>query len=134
MGLIGFEKMTCNFVIVCYSVMIYQKTGTTIDPYTSSIITAVCLLLGSLASSYLADKLGRKLLNLLSLLGSAAGLFGVSIYQYLQLNDYDLSAYQYVPMLCLSFVIFISSAGITTLCTLCCLEYTPPNVCICLKL
>lgn len=35
-------------------------------------------------------------------MGSAAGLFTVALYQYLQLNDYDLSAYQWTPMVCLS--------------------------------
>lgn len=155
--LISFQQFTANFPIVCYAVMIYQKAGTSIDPYTSSIITAVSLLLGALASAYLADILGRKLLNIISFLGSAIGLLLVALYQYLQLNDYDLSAYQWAPMVCLSvelhlkktssqfqtscefksfwyfyyrsFVIFISSAGITTLSILCCLEYTPPNVC-----
>lgn len=72
--------------------------------------------------------MGRKSLNFLSFLGSAAGLFGLATFQYLQLNDYDLSAYQCVPVVCLSFVIFVSSAGITSLCTLCCLEYVPPNI------
>lgn len=62
----------------------------------------MCLLFGALASSYLADNLGRKLLNIISFLGSAAGLFAVALYQYLQFNDYDLSAYQWTPVVCLS--------------------------------
>lgn len=127
-SLILFQQFSANFPIFCYAVMIYEKVGTTIDPYTSSIITAVSLLFGALASSVLADKFGRKLLNIISLLGSAAGLLAVALYQYLELNDYDLSAYQWAPVVCLSFVVFISSAGITTLSILCCLEYIPPNV------
>lgn len=101
-ALILFQQFSANFPIVCYAVMIYQKAGTSIDPYTSSIITAVSLLFGALASTYLADILGRKLLNIISFLGSAVGLFSVALYQYLQLNDYDLSAYQWAPMVCLS--------------------------------
>lgn len=129
-SLILFQQFSANFPIVCYSVLIYKKAETTIDPYTSSIITAVSLLFGALASTYFADLLGRKLLNIISFLGSASGLLSVALYQYLQLNDYDLSSYQWTPVVCLSFVIFISSAGITPLSILCCLEYTPPNVCV----
>lgn len=127
-SLILFQQFSANFPIVCYSVMIYKKVESSIDPYTSSIITAVSLLCGSLASAYLADLCGRKLLNIISFLGSAAGLFTVALYQYLQLNGYDLSSYQWIPVVCLSLCIFISSAGITPLSILCCLEYTPPNV------
>lgn len=39
-ALILFQQFSANFPIVCYSVMVYQKAGTSIDPYTSSIITA----------------------------------------------------------------------------------------------
>lgn len=127
-SLILFQQFSANFPIVCYSVMIYEKIESSIDPYTSSIITAVSLLCGSLASTYLADVLGRKLLNIISFLGSALGLFTVALYQYLQLNDFDLKSCQWIPVVCLSFCIFISSAGITPLSILCCLEYTPPNV------
>lgn len=127
-AIILIQQFTGNFLIICYAVTIFQKTGTPLDPYVSSMITGVALLLGSLLSTYLADVLGRKLLNIMSLIGSAFGLFATAFYKYLQLNGYDLSAYAWTPVICLSFVIFVSSAGITPLSTICCLEYIPPKV------
>lgn len=92
-----------------YSVIIFQKAGTSLDPYVSSIVLAVALILGSLLSTYFADILGRKLLNLISLVGSAIGTFVTALYQYFYLNGYDLSSFQWVPVVSLSFVIFIGT-------------------------
>lgn len=91
--------------------MVFYAVGADMDPYVSSIMVAVALIFGALLTTYLADKLGRKILNFGSLFGSAIGLFTVSIYHYLNINGYDMSNFHWVPVLSLSFVIFISSAG-----------------------
>lgn len=124
-----FSQLTGNFTIINYSVMIFEKTGTSLNPYVSSILLGVALLLGSIFTSYLADKLGRKILILISLVGSAVGLFTVSIYQYANVNGYDLSAFAWVPVASLAFVIFISAAGILALSLVCSVEYLPSKVC-----
>ncbi|XP_055304279.1 uncharacterized protein LOC129569467 [Sitodiplosis mosellana] len=121
-------QCTANFTITNYSVMIFEKAGTSLDPYVSSIMLGLALILGSVFSTYLADKLGRKFLNIMSLVGSALGLFALSLYHYLNINGYDLSSYQWVPVLSLSFVIFISSAGIVALSLVCSIEYLPPKI------
>lgn len=91
--------------------MIFDRSGASLDPYVSSIMLAISLICGSLLTTSLADTLGRKLLNLASLVGSAIGLFSISFYYYLHINGYDLSAFDWVPVASLSFVIFVSSAG-----------------------
>ena len=121
-------QLTGNFTITNYAVMIFEKTGTSVDPYMSSIMLAVALILGAICTTYLADTLGRKFLNIVSVFGSAVGLFAVSIYYYLSINGYDLSAFVWVPVVSLSFVIFISSAGIMALSLVCSIEYLPPKV------
>lgn len=108
--------------------MIFEKTGTKLNPYTSSIILGVALLLGSVLTTYMADSFGRKFLNIFSLVGSSFGLFAVSLYQYLNMNGHDMSAFAWVPVVSLSFVIFISSAGIFSLAFVCSVEYLPPKV------
>lgn len=127
-ALTTFNQLTGNFTITSYAVMIFAKTKTTLNPHISSIILAVSLLVGSIFTSYLADKLGRKILNLISLTGSAIGLFTISLYQYFNVNGYDMSAFEWVPVICLSFVIFISSAGIFALSLVCSIEYLPTKV------
>lgn len=93
-----------------------------------SIMLAVALILGSLFTTYLADTLGRKFLNLISLMGSAVGLFATALYHYLNINGYDLTGFAWVPVVSLSLVVFISSVGIMPLAFLCSVEYLPPKV------
>lgn len=121
-------QFTANYTITTYAVMIFERSGTSIDPYFSSIIMALALIVGSFLTTYLADILGRRILNITSLAGSAIGLFTVAIYHYLNINGYDLSAFAWVPVVSLSFVVFISSAGINALSTVCSIEYLSPKV------
>lgn len=90
---------------------------------------AIALILGSFVATYLTDKLGRKFLNFISLVGAAIGMYALATYQYVRMHGIDLSAYAWIPVACLSFIIFISSAGITPLSVVCSLECMPPKVC-----
>jgi len=121
-------QFTANYTITSYAVLIFQKTGASIDPYMSSIIMALALIIGSLLTTYLADILGRRILNIVSLSGSALGLFAVAIYHYLNINGFDLTGFVWVPVVSLSFVVFISSAGINALAYVCSIEYLSPKV------
>lgn len=125
----AFSQLTANHTIKTYAVMVFTRAGADMDPYVSSIMVALALIFGALLTTYLADSLGRKILNFGSLFGSAIGLFTVSIYHYLNINGYDMSNFHWVPVLSLSFVIFISSAGINALAYVCSVEYLPLKVC-----
>lgn len=124
----AFAQFTLNFTIISYAVTIFEKTGTSIDPYISSIVLALALIVGSLLTTYLADMLGRKILNIVSCAGSAIGLFTLSIYYYFYINDYNLASFVWVPVVSLSFVVFISSAGINALAYVCSVECIPAKV------
>lgn len=128
MALVAFAQFSANLAIINYAVMTFARVGTQLDPYTSSIMLAVALICGSLTTTYLADKIGRKKLNLISLMGSAFGLQTTALYYYLNLIGYNLSAYAFIPVVCLSFVIFISSVGIVPLSLICSVEYLPSKV------
>lgn len=112
-----------------YAVVIFEKAGASkLDPYTSSIMLAMAQIVGCLISTKLADSLGRKLLMITSFLGSATGLFILSVYLYLNQNGYDLSAFSWMPVTILSFIMFISSAGVGSLYAVCFVEYLPTKV------
>lgn len=119
---------TAMNIFTSYAVTTLQTLGISIDPYTSSIVLALALILGSLTSTYLADILGRRTLNLISFFGAAAGLAGTAIYHYLNQNGLHLSSVTWIPVGCLFFVVFISAAGITSLVAVCCVEQLPSNV------
>lgn len=127
-ALTTFVQLTANYAIVNYAVITFAKAKTNFSAHTSSIILAVSLTVGSVTTTYLADKFGRKALNFVSLLGSAIGLMVVSGYHYSNLNGYDVSSFTWIPTAFLSFVIFISSAGIIPLSLVCSVENLPPKV------
>lgn len=123
-----FAQFSANNTITTYAVMIFQNAGTSLDSFASSIGLAIALIFGSLSTTYLADRMGRKVLNIVSLTGSAIGLLGTALYHYLYLHDYDLSAYNWMPVVNLSFVVFISSAGVMPLALVCSIENLPSKV------
>lgn len=108
--------------------MIFKRAEAEIDPYIQSIILSLFLILGSLSTTYFADILGRKVLCLISFLGSAFGLLSLSVYHYFHLRGFDLSPFSWVPVTSLSFVIFISAAGIMPMSMIVGVEYLPPKV------
>lgn len=100
------------------------------DENVSSIILAIAPLFGVLFSAKLADTLGRKILILISLLGSGFGLSILASYLYLVQNGYDFPRFQWIPVTSLSFVVFISSAGISPLRSVVTVEHLPIEVCM----
>lgn len=61
-------------------------------------------------------------------LGSAIGLFIFSVYMYLHHNGYDISNFTWLPVVVMSFIIFISNAGIIALANICAVENFQTNV------
>lgn len=121
--------LSAALVIITYSVVIFDKVGVThIDPYISAITIAIMQLIGTLCSTKFSDSLGRRALLIISLDGSAFGLFAFSLYSYLRQNGYELTAFDWLPVTSLSFVIFISSAGLMPLLFVCTIEGFPTKV------
>lgn len=123
-----FTQITASYPFIAYTVMIFKTAGTSIDPYVASILFAMALIFGTSLSTFVVDILGRKLTNIISLMGAAFGLLVLSAYQYFRLNGYDLSEYTWIPIACVSLVICMSSAGIIPLSMVCAVEYVSPKV------
>lgn len=123
-----FSQLTGSFTFMSYGVSVFEKSGSTIDPYLSSIIMATVQIAGNLCTAQLVDSLGRKILVIASLVGSATGLASLSFYSYLIHNGYDLTNYSWLPVASLSFAVFISSVGISSLVSVCTVENLPIKV------
>lgn len=121
-------QITGCFTFITYAVFIFQKSGSHIDSYVSSIVIGIAQLVGCLFSTQLADTLGRKPTMLFSILGCSIGLLILSAYLYLMQLGYDLTAYAWLPVTSLSFVIFIASAGVVSLNGVCTVENLPSKV------
>ncbi|XP_037038802.1 facilitated trehalose transporter Tret1-like [Bradysia coprophila] len=118
--LIGVMLMAINqfsgcFVLLNYSATIFRDSGSDINPNTSSIIMASIQCIGTYVATFLVDKVGRKLLLTISASATTIGLAVMGTYSYLDHLDFDLHHFDWVPVVSLSFVIFIASIGILPL-------------------
>lgn len=121
-----FMQMTGTWIITNYASLIFKTSGSILDVNTSSICLAVVQILGSLVSTQV--EFSRKTTLIVSLSGSALGLFTFAVYSYLRQNGYDVSCFLWLPVVCLSLVMFISSVGIVALANTCTLENFSPKV------
>lgn len=119
---------SANFSLLNYAILVFQKSGTDISPTISSVMLFIAQIIGCLCTTGLADKLGRKILLIVSLLGSAVGLSTLALYLYLMENGVDTHLFTWIPVVSLSFAIFIGSAGIIPLASLCTIELLPFKV------
>lgn len=115
MAMSYFSQLSGSATIVLYAVYILERTGSTFDPYKSSIALGVVLILGNLCTTQMADMIGRKTFLIISLMGCAIGHSGLASFLYLNQNGYDLSHLAFLPLVSLAFVVFIANAGIVPL-------------------
>lgn len=122
------NQFTGVFIFLIYVGTILSKTGSILDANIAAILLGVCQVAGPLVSTYIADKMARKTLMIISLIGSVIGQLTLAIFSYLQDRNYNLTTFQWVPVTSLSFVVFIGSLGIVSMSPLCTLEILPRKV------
>lgn len=106
------SQFSGTFTLVNYAGPIFKASGSDFDPNVSSFFVGALQIVGTCFTFFLIDKVGRKFLLLVSIGGSAIGSMLMGTYSYLSVNGYDVSSFNMVPVVSLSFVIFISSIGI----------------------
>lgn len=111
--LMAISQFTGAFTMMNYAGTIFKESGSTIDPNVSSIVLGLVQICGSIFCIAVVDKVGRKTLLIISTLGCSIGLFVMGAYSFLSKHDYDISSLNLVPVISLSFVIFISSVGLS---------------------
>lgn len=129
--LANLSHLTGSFVLITYAALIFKRVGVThIDPYTSSIAIAIVQIIGVFCTSTLIETLGRRKLLICSCLGSACGLLSFALFSYLKSNGYALTAFEWLPVTTLSFVILAAASGVVPLTPICIVENLPSKVLI----
>lgn len=88
--LIAVHQFSGSFAISNYAETIFRKSGSTVDPCVSPIVMASVQMFGTYAASQLMDRLGRKVLLLVSMVGCLLAQVVAGTYSYLEMNDYDI--------------------------------------------
>lgn len=104
------------FTIINYAASIFSATGSQMNPSISGIVLGVVQVFGTYVSAILVDSVGRRPLLIISSAGSVVGLSLVGAFAYLhQTTGMDLSSVDWIPVVSLSFVVFISNTGLVCL-------------------
>ncbi|XP_012255571.1 facilitated trehalose transporter Tret1-like [Athalia rosae] len=110
-GLMIFQQLSGINAIVFYTGTVFGKTGS-ISPEISTIIVGALQVPAVFISTLLVDRAGRKILLLISIISMSIGTFAVGIYFYLEHIKADVSQIWWLPLIAVSFYIFMISIGI----------------------
>ncbi|KAH8248789.1 hypothetical protein KR032_003244, partial [Drosophila birchii] len=126
--LIMFTQLCGCVAMLSYTALIFEQAGVSMPPTMAAIIVGAIQLLGSYASTLLVERLGRKVLLLLSALGIAFGQSSMGTYSYLTFLGYPVESFSWVPIAGFSFMIFMAAWGLLTLPFLVISEIMPPKI------
>lgn len=106
------SQLSGSYTISNYAATIFKETGSSIDANVSSIVMGIVQVCGNYMSSQLIDRAGRKTLLLVSTAGAAISQAITGTYIFLGKSGYDVSAFNLLPVMSISFFIFINAIGI----------------------
>uniref|UniRef100_A0A182MN01 Major facilitator superfamily (MFS) profile domain-containing protein n=1 Tax=Anopheles culicifacies TaxID=139723 RepID=A0A182MN01_9DIPT len=116
------------FAILTYAGTIFQMSGTGIDPNVALVLVAVINICGNVTSFTIIDRVGRKILLLLSASGVGLALAVLGVHSYLLTDGYDLRGVEWLPVLALSLTLFLAAIGITNVPFFIVPEVMPPKL------
>lgn len=127
--LMAVSQFSGSFAISNYAVSIFKQTGSTLDPNMSSIVMGIIQVIGTYSASQLMDKVGRKVLLLTSTAGGCMALLVTGTFAYLARQGFNVSAFSILPVISISFFVFICAIGILPVPYVMVSEVLPQRVC-----
>ncbi|CAD7088662.1 unnamed protein product [Hermetia illucens] len=91
LGVLFLNQACGMFALLNYTVNLFKRSGSSMDPNTCTIIVGAIQLVGALLASKYVDKLGRRILLITSCLGVALGSFALASFSFLS-STMDLSS------------------------------------------
>lgn len=127
LGVMIFQQLSGINAVIFYSGDIFKAAGSTLDPKVATIIVGVVQVVVTYISSAVVDRVGRKVLLLLSasIMGLCLAILG--LYFCLKKGD-DVSGIGWMPLLCVTVYIVMFSLGFGPLPWLMMGEVFAPNV------
>ncbi|ODN03647.1 Facilitated trehalose transporter Tret1 [Orchesella cincta] len=115
--LLFFQQMTGVEAILVYTVDIFDKSGSALDPHTSVIVVGSLQVIATFISALIVDKAGRRLLLLVSSLGSALAMGGLGAWFYYCVNDdsgirHEYEFLNWIPLVTMGFFIVFFALGL----------------------
>ncbi|XP_057379573.1 facilitated trehalose transporter Tret1-2 homolog [Daphnia carinata] len=125
LALMFFQQFSGINAIVFYSASVFQEAGSTLDRFSASIVIGVVQMVFTMMSVFLVDRIGRRILLIISGVCMAVSLSGLSAFLYLKSAWEELSIVDestvaessvfeelgWLPLLCLMSFIIAYSIG-----------------------
>lgn len=110
-GLMLFQQFSGVNAIIFYASTIFEAAGSTMAPEVSTIIVGVMQVVAVFVSSLIVDKLGRRLLLLVSVVFMFLTTLIMGFYFYFKSNGTDVSSIGWLPLLSICLFIVLFSLG-----------------------
>lgn len=96
---------------ISYTETLFDIAGSSLSPNISAIIVGVIQMFGSLLSTSLMERLGRRPLLLISCVGMCACHYVLGVYCYMDSLRYDISDFNWIPVVALSVYVVVYNLG-----------------------
>lgn len=103
------------FTLTNYYETIFREAGSSLTPAASSLVVAIIQFAGTCSATLTVERVGRKTLILLSAYGSALLLAVMGLYSLLKAVHVDVSMVMWLPLLCLSLLVFVAANGASSI-------------------
>lgn len=111
-GLMAFQQLSGISVVLSYAQPIFKQAGTSLAPEVCSMLVGLVQLISSFLSSALSDRLGRKILLIVSSIGMVLSEGPLGVYSYLKdETSIDVSGVSFLPILLLMIYILTYNVG-----------------------
>ncbi|KAH8412743.1 hypothetical protein KR009_005255 [Drosophila setifemur] len=128
LGLISFNQLCGCFAMLNYTAVIFEEAGASLPSTVAAIIVGAIQLMGTYVSTLLVERLGRKVLLLVSAVGIGLGQSAMGVHSYLQMMGYHVESFSWVPIAGFSFMLFVAACGLLSLPFLVISEILPPKI------
>ncbi|XP_049940720.1 facilitated trehalose transporter Tret1-like [Schistocerca serialis cubense] len=123
------QQMGGLFAVVNYAVFIFQASGSSLSPELAAIVIGLLQVAGGVASAPLMDRLGRRVILLLSNVCVGVSVAVLGVYFYLRTEtDVDVSLIGWLPVTCLSVYLLMMAFGLGPLPYILLSEIVAPRV------
>ncbi|XP_019874968.1 facilitated trehalose transporter Tret1-like [Aethina tumida] len=112
-GLMIIQQFSGINAVLGFMETIFSATGSSIPPEYSTIFVGIVQMLTVVVSSQLIDRLGRKILLLISTIGSFLSLVSMGLYFYLKNNNYRVDSIFWLPLMSLVVYIVVFNLGLS---------------------
>ncbi|KAJ8942448.1 hypothetical protein NQ318_002660 [Aromia moschata] len=110
-GLLAFQQFSGINAVLFYAQTIFKEAGTSLEPEICSIILGVVQFAASFVTPLVVERLGRKVLLLVSAAGMIISEAVLGTYGYLKDHDHDVSSISFLPILCIILYIITYNVG-----------------------